>query len=71
MFKKSLTLILFFNLTTYNKNGSTVYICGPKGANKYHYSISCRGFSACKHEIVEVSKDKAKSFGLTLCGWEH
>ncbi len=70
MMKKLLLLLLFLTLTAFHTNGSSVYICGPTGAKKYHYSNSCRGLGTCKHKIVEVSKTKAESLGLTLCGWE-
>lgn len=47
-----------------------VYICGVSGAKKYHYTQTCRGLNACKHEIVKVTISQAKGYGLTLCGWE-
>lgn len=68
---KILITILF--LLTINFQGfqnSEVYICGQKGAKKYHYSKTCRGLSNCKHEIVKKSKSDAQNLGLTLCGWE-
>ena len=49
---------------------SEVYICDSDSATKYHYSPSCRGLNACKHEIIKVSKNKAEASGRTLCGWE-
>lgn len=47
-----------------------VYICGPTGAKKYHFTNSCRGLSNCKHELKKVSLKQAHDYGLTLCGWE-
>lgn len=68
--KKIFFLILFFILTAFNVADNTVYICGSAGAKKYHYKESCRGFNACKHEIIKTTKAKAEEIGLTLCGWE-
>ncbi|WP_309640748.1 hypothetical protein [Flavobacterium sp.] len=70
MIRKILVLVIFFIITSFNTVDDTVYICGPQGAKKYHYSETCRGLNACNHEVVKVSKSKAQSFGLTLCGWE-
>jgi hypothetical protein len=70
MIKKIYIIVAFILLVAFSPYNSKVYICGPQGAKKYHYSSSCRGFSACKQQINEVSKDKAISLGLTLCGWE-
>ncbi len=70
MTKKTPLYLLFLTLTAFYQNGSKVYICGPEGSKKYHYSNSCRGLSACKDKIAEVSKTKAESLGLSLCGWE-
>ena len=48
-----------------------VYICNSNGAKKYHYTKSCRGLNACKHEIKKVSLSDAKyDYKRTLCGWE-
>lgn len=49
---------------------SDVYLCDSKGGKKYHYSKTCRGLSACDHQIVKVSIEKAQKLGKTLCGWE-
>lgn len=70
MIKKTVIFVVFVLTSAFSFYNSKVYICGPQGAKKYHYSSSCRGLSACKHQINEVSKDKAISKGLTLCGWE-
>lgn len=70
MINKIVVLVFFVLTTAFSPYNSKVYICGPKGAKKYHYSSSCRGLSACKHQINEVSKDKAISLDLALCGWE-
>ena len=67
---KSLITAYFVLIFVFYHDNSKVYICGAQGAKKYHYSSSCRGLSACKHQINEVSKEKAISFGLELCGWE-
>jgi hypothetical protein len=47
-----------------------VYICNSKNGKKYHYSKSCRGLSACKATIKELSLADAKKIGKTICGWE-
>ena len=70
MIRKILVLAIFFIVTSFSSVDDTVYICGPQGAKKYHYSETCRGLNACSHEIVKISKSKAQSYGLTLCGWE-
>tara|TARA_R110000868_G_scaffold340618_1_gene601309 strand:- start:12007 stop:12192 length:186 start_codon:yes stop_codon:yes gene_type:complete len=57
-------------LTSFHVEKTDVYICGPRGAKKYHYTENCRGLSACKHGIVKSSLKEAKGYGLTLCGWE-
>lgn len=67
---KFLLTILFITLSSFNIVESKVYICGIRGAKKYHLIASCRGFGACKHEIVKVNLKEAKEYGLTLCGWE-
>jgi len=68
--KKTITLFLFITLTSFTTTQSTVYLCGPKGASKYHYTENCRGLNACKHEVVKKTLKEAKELGLTLCGWE-
>ena len=48
-----------------------VYICNSNSAKKYHYSKTCRGLNACKHEIKKVTIGDAKgTYKRTLCGWE-
>lgn len=65
------TLVLFFILlTSFCPPESNVYICGPRGAKKYHYNENCRGLGSCSHGTVKTSLKQAQSFGLTLCGWE-
>lgn len=54
----------------FNVTKVDVYICGPSGAKKYHYSETCRGLGNCKHEVVKKTLPEAQSLGLTLCGWE-
>lgn len=58
--------LFFFSLP----NEREVYLCGPKGAKKYHLTKSCRGLSSCKHEITPKKQSEAEALGLTLCGWE-
>jgi hypothetical protein len=69
-FTKSAILLLCSGLLSFTAIEPSVYICGIKGAKKYHLIESCRGFSACKHQITKVSLKEAKIYGLTLCGWE-
>lgn len=68
--KKIVILLSILLFTSFNSVESDVYICGPKGAKKYHFSKTCRGLSNCKHEIKKVTLKEADNFGLTLCGWE-
>lgn len=65
-----LILFLFILFTSFNSIESDVYICGPKGAKKYHFSKTCRGLGNCNDVIKQVTIKEAESFGLTLCGWE-
>jgi len=65
---KILSLFIFFSFTSVTD--STVYLCGPRGAKKYHYSENCRGLSNCKHTITKTTLSQAKGYGLELCGWE-
>ncbi|WP_029272844.1 hypothetical protein [Flavobacterium sp. KJJ] len=67
---KKLTIVFFILLTSFNSVETKVYICGPTGAKKYHYSENCRGLTACRHQITKVSVAQAQGYGLTLCGWE-
>ncbi len=67
---KLIVFELFFILTSFHNIETNVYICGTKGAKKYHLKESCRGLSACKHEVVKTTVKEAKSYGLTICGWE-
>lgn len=70
MIKKIFLVLVFIITTSFHKAEADVFICGKQGAKKFHYSETCRGLGACKHEVVKVTKSKAQSFGLTLCGWE-
>lgn len=70
MNKKIFIVLILILSTAIKPYESNVYICGPAGAKKYHYSNSCRGLSNCKHQVYEVTKSKAVSLKLTLCGWE-
>jgi hypothetical protein len=67
---KSIAILYCINLFASAFITTQVYICGPRGAKKYHLSEYCRGLSACKHETVKVSLSKAENLGLSLCGWE-
>ena len=65
------TIFFFFIfLASFHPVETNVYICGPKGAKKYHYNENCRGLSACSHGTVKASLKQAQGYGLTLCGWE-
>jgi hypothetical protein len=68
--KKFLFLFLVIALTSFHTFEDKVFICHSKGASKYHYSETCRGLNACKHEIKKVSISSAKEMGYELCGWE-
>lgn len=68
--KKILLLLLCFVITSFNNVAENVYICNSRSASKYHYSETCRGLNACKHEIVKVTLKEAKERGYGLCGWE-
>ncbi len=70
MIKKSLIVVLFVVITSFNGFVSNVYICTGKYSKKYHYVSDCRGLSNCKSSIKEVSLNDAKNIGRTLCGWE-
>ncbi|TDP02281.1 hypothetical protein [Flavobacterium sp. 245] len=63
-------LLLFIILTSFSMPETSVFICGPKGAKKYHYNENCRGLSSCSHGITKTSLKQAQGYGLTLCGWE-
>jgi len=67
--KKIIYIAILICLTSFNQS-KEVYICGARGAKKYHYSDTCRGLGACKHEIKKVTLSEARGFGLGLCGWE-
>lgn len=69
----SLTFLLFSfaSLPTINPDANYVYICDSSGATKYHLTSKCRGLSTCKHDILKVTIEQARSKGKkTLCGWE-
>jgi hypothetical protein len=68
--KKTILLLAFLSLTSFSNLTDSVYVCGPKGASKYHYKENCRGLNACKHEVIKKNLKEAKELGLTLCGWE-
>lgn len=66
---KTLLAFVLLALTSFTTE-KDVFICGPRGAKKYHYSESCRGLGACKHEVTKVTLSQAKALDLGLCGWE-
>ncbi len=68
--KNKIMFFLCFIVMAFNVTKVDVYICGPSGAKKYHYSETCRGLGNCKHEVVKKTLPEAQSLGLTLCGWE-
>lgn len=49
---------------------SNVFICKGKSSKRYHLKKTCRGLSACKSGVSEVTLEKAKSLKRTLCKWE-
>ncbi|MBI3239602.1 MAG: hypothetical protein HYZ43_12315 [Flavobacteriia bacterium] len=69
---KSLSLLLLAGWLSISstRQASGVYICDSKDAKKFHLIEKCRGLSACKHEIVFVTRETASQRGLTLCGFE-
>jgi hypothetical protein len=68
--QSSLFVIALTLLFSFSQGVRNVYICNSSSAKKYHYSSSCRGLNACKHEVIKVSKEDAQKSGRTLCGWE-
>jgi hypothetical protein len=68
--KLIITLLFFITTNIPSFHNNEVYVCGSKDVKKYHYSKTCRGLNACKHEIVKKSKSDAENLGLTLCGFE-
>jgi len=68
--KKILVVLLFFVITSFTSSVDNVYICNSKYAAKYHYSETCRGLNACKHEIIKMTLKEAKAKGFDLCGFE-
>lgn len=65
--------VLLLVLTSFQvsvNSDTKVYICMGKGSKKYHYRKNCRGLSNCSTKINEVTLEKAKDMGRTLCGWE-
>jgi hypothetical protein len=67
---KYIVILLLILLSSFSTVETSVYICGPTGAKKYHYKEHCRGLTACRHELTRVSLSQAQGYGLTLCGWE-
>lgn len=69
MIKLLLSSALFVVLSA-SSNSTKVYICDSENSVAYHYTKTCRGIKQCKHDVLEVTIDKAKEKGLRLCGWE-
>jgi len=67
---KHTLLLLFILCTSFRPSETSVFICGPTGAKKYHYNENCRGLGSCSHGVVKTSLKQAQNLGLTLCGWE-
>lgn len=65
-----LLILMVVLLSSFQPVENSVFICGPRGAKKYHYSENCRGLTACRHEIIKTSLKQAQGYGLTLCGLE-
>lgn len=63
-------LLLFVFATSFRPPETNVFICGPTGAKRYHFTENCRGLSSCSHGTVKTSLKQAQGLGLTLCGWE-
>ncbi|MFC0780418.1 hypothetical protein ACE01P_20050 [Flavobacterium sp. HJSW_4] len=63
-------LVVFVFCTSFSSPENNIFICGPRGAKKYHYNENCRGLSSCSHGITKTTLKEAQSYGLTLCGWE-
>lgn len=63
--KKIIYLLFIYSLFSFKNVDTTVYVCGSKGAKKYHLLETCRGFNACKHQIVKTTQSKAREIGLT------
>lgn len=63
-------LFVSYIIFSFTNIDATVYVCDSPNAKKYHYSATCRGLNACKHQIIKTTQSKAKDIGLGLCGWE-
>lgn len=70
MNKKAFYFFLILITSSYKLTEKEVFICGPKGAKKYHYYQDCRGLSQCDHKIFKVTVSVAENYNLTLCRWE-
>jgi len=49
---------------------NNVFICKSKSSKRYHLKKTCRGLSACKAGVSEVTLKKAKNLKRTICKWE-
>lgn len=67
---KKLLILLIVLLLTSTESYTEVYICDSKDGKKYHYTKSCRGLNACKHNIIKMHINEAKNRGKTLCSFE-
>lgn len=72
MFKKLTILISIVTLlsSAIPPVASNVFICKGKSSKRYHLKKTCRGLSACKSGVSEVTLEIAKSLKRTLCKWE-
>lgn len=68
---KTATISDISEMESGKSTATTVYVCNSSGAKKYHYKETCRGLSACKHEIVTMNRESAENKGLGVCGWEN
>lgn len=63
-----LVTVLFFGSCNGNKpKEDVVYVCTGNYATKYHADINCRWLSACKCDVIEITKNEAQEAGRTPC----
>ena len=65
-----ITITLFLFCSAIPPVVNNVFICKSKSSKRYHLKKTCRGLSACKAGISEVTLEKAKILKRTLCKWE-
>ena len=68
--KKLIYFFVICSIFSFKNVDNAVYVCDSPNAKKYHFTSTCRGLNACKHQIVKTTQSKAQEIGLTLCGWE-